>query len=166
MKHLWLMILLFFTSLALWNLPEGDKVETLNTKIPFYITIDGAVTFPKTLVFYEAVSLYEIIQYAGGYLENADMKQYQQTYYETNTSIFIPYKEAVVEEVIIKVNINKASFSELIQIPYMTETRAAELILYRTLHGEFNDIEELLKVKYIGQATLENLRPYITTSAN
>ena len=166
MKHLWLMILLFFTSLALWNLPEGDKVETLNTKTPFYITIDGAVTFPKTLVFYEAVSLYEIIQYAGGYLENADMKQYQQAYYETNTSIFIPFKEAVFEEVIIKVNINKASFSELIQIPYMTETRAAELILYRTLHGEFNDIEELLKVKYIGQATLENLRPYITTSAN
>ena len=120
----------------------------------------------KTLVFYDDVSLYEIIQYAGGYLDQADMNHHLQAYYNSNTSIFIPFKEEVLEEVIIKVNINKASFMELIQIPYMTENRAAELILYRTLQGEFKDIEELLKVKYIGQATLENLRPYITTSAN
>jgi competence protein ComEA len=62
------------------------------------------------------------------------------------------------------VNINTASFQQLLSIPYMTETRAAELIIYRREHGFFDSIEGLIHVKYIGAATIENLRPFITTT--
>jgi DNA uptake protein ComE-like DNA-binding protein len=46
----------------------------------------------------------------------------------------------------------------------MTETRAAELIIYRREHGFFDSIEGLIHVKYIGAATIENLRPFISTT--
>ncbi|HBD74037.1 MAG TPA: hypothetical protein DC003_00540, partial [Acholeplasmataceae bacterium] len=38
------------------------------------------------------------------------------------------------------------------------------LIIYRREHGFFETIDALIHVKYIGTATIENLRPFITTS--
>ena len=65
-------------------------------------------------------------------------------------------------DIIQKINVNKASFKQLITIPGMTETRAASLILYREAHGDFKHLDELLNVKYIGVATLEKIKPYLT----
>lgn len=165
MKRIWLIILVFFIAMSLWSLPEEEKMIFVEQKEPFYITIEGAVTFPKTLVFYDDVSIYDIINYAGGYLAEADTSYVNSIYYNQTASIYVPYKTEEEKQETILININDASFQTLIQIPGMTETRAAELIVYRTQHGHFEHIDELLEVKYIGQATLESIRPYITTSS-
>jgi competence protein ComEA len=39
---------------------------------------------------------------------------------------------------------------------------AGRIIAYRSEHGSFIAVEELLDVKGIGEATLEKLRPLIT----
>ena len=65
-------------------------------------------------------------------------------------------------QVLQKINVNQASFKELLTIPGMTETRAASLILYREAHGDFKHLDELLNVKYIGISTLEKIKPYLT----
>ena len=166
MKHSWLLIFIFFVSLSMWHFPEEPAMVYVEQSSPFYITIDGAVTFPKTMVFYEPASLFDIVNFAGGYLDTAQINPSQQLFYDSTTSIFIPFQEAESSDRIEVVNVNKASFEELLRIPGMTETRAAELIVYRTQHGDFSQIDELLEVKYIGQATLENIRPYITTSTD
>jgi DNA uptake protein ComE-like DNA-binding protein len=55
----------------------------------------------------------------------------------------------------------KRVLTTLLEIPYMTETRAASLIVYREANGPFLHFEELLNVKHIGPVTLENIKPYI-----
>lgn len=164
MKYAWLFVLIFFASLAMWNLPQPNETIHLDQKEPFYVSIDGAVVMPNTYVFYEPVTFQSIIEYSGGFLDDADIHYRQQSLYDTSTQIFIPFLVEDESEIIVKVNINDATFAELLDIPYMTETRAAELIVYRSQYGHFSSVDELIKVKYIGQATLENLRPYVTTT--
>lgn len=167
MKHLWKVILVITGVISLWFIPTQ---ETMLIKVPndtsFQITIKGAVVYPKTMTFYEPITYEEILKYAGGLLNaDASFRPSSYMYYQSQT-IDIPFKNDVEEktQVISKININTASFSQLMTIPYMTETRAAELIIYRREHGFFETIDALIQVKYIGTATIENLRPFITTS--
>lgn len=161
MKYSWIVSLVIGLSLALWSLPDQPKTIESENVIPFTISVYGAVNRPNTWTFYMPVTFEELIIYAGGYAENADTYVPNTHTFQTDTIIQIPFKSIEEDEQIIKININTASFETLLTIPYMTETRAAELIIYRTQHGPFETIDAIIHVKYIGQATLENLRPYI-----
>jgi len=166
MKHMYKIIAACTAILAIWMLPEQkiDTIENVSFQA-FEITIEGAVLYPKTLRFYEPVSFQDLIMYAGGYHNALENFKPLKTSYDETTKISIPFKQIEEKEVSIsKININKASFSELLKIPSMTETRAAELIIYRQKNGPFLSIEELIHVKFIGTVTLENMRPYISLS--
>ena len=56
------------------------------------------------------------------------------------------------------VNINTCSRRELISVPGVGETRAAQIIAGRP----YNSVDELDKVAGIGGKTLESLRPFVT----
>ena len=60
------------------------------------------------------------------------------------------------------VNINLASFDELMTLEGIGETKAKAIINYRIENGAFLSVDELLEVDGIGEKTLEKLRPYIT----
>ena len=59
------------------------------------------------------------------------------------------------------VNINTATLSELLTLPGIGETKAREIINFRTSHGNFTSIEALDNVPGIGPATINLLRPYV-----
>lgn len=59
------------------------------------------------------------------------------------------------------IDINQASIEELIQIPQIGRVIATRIVEYRKEHGDFKQIEELLKVKGIGPKKLEIMRPHI-----
>ena len=62
-----------------------------------------------------------------------------------------------------KVNINTASADELAKyLPGVGPTTAARIIAYRTQHGTFARIEDLMKVKGIGKAEFAKLQNLIT----
>lgn len=61
-----------------------------------------------------------------------------------------------------KHNINTATIEELIQIPGIGPKTAEKIIEYRTLHGNFKELNELLNVKGIGEKKLEMIKKYIT----
>lgn len=60
------------------------------------------------------------------------------------------------------VNINTASREELELLPGVGEVRAVAIVAERKERGGFKTIEELLEVKGIGVAMLEQLRPHVT----
>ena len=127
------------------------------------VNIEGEVVFPGTYYLYEPITYLELITLAGGLTSEADESDISyQKVVSTSTTITIPSRLEDDHQSNILVNINEASFSELLTIPGMTETRAANLIIYRTEHGAFSSIDDLILVKYIGTQTLEKIKPYIT----
>jgi competence protein ComEA len=59
------------------------------------------------------------------------------------------------------VNINTASGEQLQDLPGIGKVVAERIIAYRTENGSFASAEDLLKVKGIGDATLQKIRSRI-----
>ncbi|MDY0338515.1 MAG: helix-hairpin-helix domain-containing protein [Acholeplasmataceae bacterium] len=131
----------------------------------FEVTIEGPFPYAGTYHFFEPITILEALKYAGEpYQEIDDTSIVYSELITRNKTIDVPEVGMEPNQPNLLVNINEASFKELLEIPHMTEQRAASLIIYRESNGPFFSIDDLIHVKYIGQVTLENLRPYITCS--
>lgn len=62
-----------------------------------------------------------------------------------------------------KLNINTATSEDLQALPGIGEVLAERIINYRTENGDFQSVDDLLKVSGIGNTKLSNIKPYITT---
>ncbi len=156
-------VLLYFTfpkpETVSYDYQDAVQIE------PFEVVVTGAVNLPGTYYFFRDVSMSEVIERAGGLRDEADVSLIafsNRITYDTNIDIASIDEE--VTETVIKLNINEASFADLLDVPYMSESRAAYIIMYREEHGDFQSLDDLLDVKYIGAATLENIKPYLTLS--
>lgn len=63
------------------------------------------------------------------------------------------------------IDLNTASIKTLITLPRIGPGIAQRIIDYRTRHGPFKTVRDLVKVRGIGPKTLERLRPLVTVSA-
>ncbi len=68
----------------------------------------------------------------------------------------------VSEDDLGKININTATLAQLMTLDNIGEVIASRIIAYRTEHGPFTSIEELLNVEGIGPTRFENIRDDIT----
>ncbi|APG27659.1 hypothetical protein A7E78_07290 [Syntrophotalea acetylenivorans] len=68
-----------------------------------------------------------------------------------------PAKDTTVQSVTAMVNVNAASVTELQTLPGIGRVTAQRIIDYRTAKGPFATLEDLLKVKGIGQSTLQKI---------
>jgi len=146
--------------------PKHDEVLTVDSssiKIVYYdVEVRGEVAIPSKIRLFESITMHELILMCGGFTEDADLSR-------INLSEVITSNRQITIDTIhqdqlsphLLVNINQASFKELLMIPGITETRAASIIIYREAHGSFKHIDELIHVKNIGPATLEKIKPYI-----
>ena len=87
--------------------------------------------------------------------------------------LFLPFSQQVLAadkveqsvqmttQVVEKININKATGDQLAVIKGIGEKKAQAIIDYREVHGDFVDLNELVNVKGIGQATLKKIQPFI-----
>jgi len=64
-----------------------------------------------------------------------------------------------------KVNINTASLEELQKLPRIGPQIAQRILDYRKENGNFKRIEDLLKVRGIGEKVYEQLKDLITVGA-
>jgi competence protein ComEA len=60
-----------------------------------------------------------------------------------------------------QVNVNRADWPELMQLPGVGRTLAERLIAEREVRGAFRSVEDLARVDGIGPRTIERIRPYL-----
>ncbi|MDI1471625.1 helix-hairpin-helix domain-containing protein [Thermodesulfovibrio sp. 1176] len=61
-----------------------------------------------------------------------------------------------------KIDINTATAKELMKLPGIGAVLAERIVEYREVNGKFKNIEEIKKVKGIGNAKFEKIKDMIT----
>ena len=61
-----------------------------------------------------------------------------------------------------QVDINRAGVEELTALPGIGEAIAKRIVEFREANGPFRRVEDLMKVKGIGEKSLAKIRPYVS----
>ena len=61
----------------------------------------------------------------------------------------------------VSVDLNSASVAELQAVRGIGQSLAKRIVAFRDEHGPFERVDDLLKVRGIGEKSLEKLRPYV-----
>mgnify|MGYP001546923587 FL=1 len=59
------------------------------------------------------------------------------------------------------INMNTATLKEWVQLPGIGEVYAQRILEYRSIHGDFTRLEDLMEVKGIGQKRWEKLKVHL-----
>ena len=150
--------------------PRGTPLvlEPIATPAPLTVSVVGSVQAPGVYTLPPGSRILHAVEAAGGMTERADveginlagfLRDGQQVFVP---SLGIPSTPVSIQERQGLVDINRATLDELMTLPGIGETRANDILTYRTQNGGFTAVEELMNVKGIGQSTFEKLKPYIT----
>lgn len=160
------------------NIDERNAETEIKEKIKIYII--GEVNNPGVKELDVGARIEDAINSAGGITEYANLNQVNLAYsLEDGEKIYIPNINEKIEEyitkengvgiiensknkVLNKININKATISELTNLPGVGESLAKRIIEYREENGKFKSIEDLKNVSGIGEKKYESLLEYIT----
>ncbi len=64
------------------------------------------------------------------------------------------------------VDVNTATEAELVTVPGIGKALAQRIVEFREKNGPFAKIDDLIKVRGIGEKSLQRLRPYLTVGKN
>jgi len=157
------------------DLADEEKEEDWDI---IYIHVSGAVLHPGVIQLKEGSRVFEAVDLAGGMTEEAHKDSVnlaavvldgEQVYIPTKkeaeqggggvkNSDVSSYSGNSAEK---KININKADSSALQNLKGVGPAMAEKIIQYRTEAGGFKAIEDLKKVKGIGDKTFEKLKDQI-----
>ncbi|MFC5630387.1 MULTISPECIES: helix-hairpin-helix domain-containing protein [Streptococcus] len=145
---------------------ESDKI---------LVDVKGAVVSEGVYELAQGDRVRDAIEMAGGLSQEADKNSinlaqkledeaviYVAKVGEVETSVAISVVSGNKEKGSDKVNLNKASISELTSISGIGEKRAQDIISYREEHGKFSSLDELTNVSGIGAKTLERFKMELT----
>ena len=157
------------------------KDQSYYTKISeIIIHIDGEVVSPGIVTLNDGSRISDAISAAGGLTENADLTNVNLAYVlHDGQKIHIPNisdeknLQTVIQDagnnVIVsdsiaqpRININKASQSELESLPGIGSSIAMKIIEYRESNGKFKSIEEIMNVNGIGESKYNIIKDYIS----
>lgn len=152
-------------------LPFASNVEQKEDEkeLEWMAHIDGEVHSPGVYVILEGERLADLIEKAGGLTSDANAKALNLAMkIEDEMKIYVPNLSESPEEADMsnsgnssKININRASVSELITLPGIGEQKAQKIIDYRE-DQPFETIEELMNISGIGDKTFESLKELIS----
>ncbi len=143
----------------------GNEETKETSKIKVYVT--GEVNLPGVIELEEGARIEDAIQGAGGIKAEANLKEINLAYeVEDGEKIYIPNLSEETENAENqvsssetqtssssnsngKVNINKASATELTAVPGIGASTAQKIVTYRDENGKFKTIEDIKNVSGI-----------------
>jgi len=163
-KHIFITIIGLCVIVFILFRPTKDQLPYYDAKPNVMdVTITGAIQKPGTYKVEQGMSLAYLVHLAGGLSNGANIEHIRLGDVMMENSYHIPFYELEIEPIITRIDLNKASYKDLINIPNITENRALEILLYKKEHGQFKSVDELLNVKGIGVATFEKIKVYFFT---
>lgn len=131
-----------------------------------FVYVCGAVNCEGVYELPSGSRVYQAIEVAGGFREDADKSNVNQAeVLKDEERIYVPIigeEISSVSEEAGKVNINKASKEELMTLPGVGESRAESIIKYREDMGAFQNIEDIMQVSGIKEGLFEKIKDLIT----
>jgi len=164
------------------NIIEEDQEvddNIIENKIVIHIT--GEVEEEGVIELEKGARISDAIEEAGGTTEEADLSNVNLAYsLSDGQKVKIPNINEKDEEITVveekagdniiiegnkskeeKININKATQTEIETLPGIGPSTALKIITYRNEHGKFKNIEDIKNVSGIGDSKFENIKEYI-----
>lgn len=136
-----------------------------------YVSVVGCVKYPGVYILPANSRVYEAVNAAGGVTEVGDSEKLNLVdIMKDGQQISVPLKKeyraemsdsGIYDDIEVygrKVNINLASYAELMTLSGIGETKAKAIVSYREKNGSFSTIEELMKVSGIKEGTFEKIK--------
>lgn len=145
--------------------------ETTIAETTIYVHICGAVQKPGVYEVPENYRLYELLEVAGGATDEgcADALNLADILQDGQRIVIPTASEAETMQTMTEyaasdglVNINTASMQELMTLPGIGEAKAADIIQYREEYGEFQTINDIMKISGIKDALFQKIKDRIT----
>lgn len=131
------------------------------------VVIDGQIVHPGSYSISPKLTIGDLVEKAGGFLESADKDAIMvETSLEGRESVYIPAKSnydtnCVIDAAPEKININTASVQQLSTLDGISTVLAERIVQYREENGSFLALEDIKNVNGIGDATYQKIRDYI-----
>ena len=154
----------------------GKNGNTTEEAVLLYADICGAVEKPGVYGMEEGARICDLVKLAGGLTEEADLNVLNQAekvtdgmkvrVYTKEEAVDLPVQagtgEIKTEESDSgRININTADQMQLVTLSGIGAARAADIIAYRTEHGSFQTIEEIMNVSGIKESTFQKIKDQI-----
>ena len=166
------------------SLSNNNNLENDYSDNSIIIYICGAVKESKVVQLKENSRISDAIEAVGGLNKDADLTNINLAYIlEDGEKIYIPKKGEQVQTEITstssdfqnsissssssssknnKININRATQTELETIPGVGPSTALKIINYREKNGKFASIEDIKNISGIGDAKYEKMKDFIS----
>jgi competence protein ComEA len=144
--------------------PETEKSDTV------LVYICGAVVTPGVYEVENGSRICDVLKLSGGFTEDAgtDYLNLAETVTD-GEKVYVPTVDELNVELAAeeeansgKININTATKEQLITLPGIGESKADSIIAYRTEHGGFSTIEEIMEIPGIKEAVFSKIKELIT----
>lgn len=165
------------------NLTPPEEADFAEKPDVIYVHVCGAVLRSGVYELEAGSRVYEAVQAAGGFAEDADRNYVNQAQeLGDGIKLVIPTLEEAAANIQAgitgdtfpagaekdgqaadggRININTASETQLCEIPGVGKTRAAAIIAYREAHGGFQKPEDIMQVDGIGEGMYGKMKDSI-----
>ncbi len=157
------------------TLDEQSHTTLPNLKIPVHI--DGEIRDPGVYYVEEGTLLFELVELAGGFTDDADRTLFNLAMCLTaHMKVFVPrVGDALSQEPVQghahsergdhKIDLNKATREELETLPGIGPATADAIISFRDTNGAFERIEDLMLVPGIKEGRFARLKDHLDVSS-
>lgn len=152
----------------------ANETENVLTEVYVCVYVCGAIQNPGVYEVPEGSRLYEVVELAGGMLEEAD-DMYLNLAREVKDGeqiVILTAEQTMNSEGSVRteasdrmqglVNINTASVEELTMLTGIGESRAEAIVEYREKNGGFETIDAIMRVSGIKEALFAKIKDRIT----